>query len=184
MKRTLTQAGIWFALLCCVGVVGCGLVSYTYKISYLPNSTPPQQPIWNVEYNVAFSPGGIGVYIKNNGTEPVNIYWDECAYIDPNSVSHRVLTGQSRLITSSLAQPPTPIAPGSSIQEGLIPADYISGSIVRPLFPANPGGEWWSGYKSSAKTLINKEIGLLIVAERNGEKRKWTYRARIDDVTP
>lgn len=171
-------------LLCSIGLAGCGYIRYAYRFDHIPDSVPASAPSWGVEAKVAFAPEGVNVAITNNGNEPISVLWDECIYIDPNNISHRVLTSQTRLITSQLAQTPTPIAPGSSIEESLLPADYVSSYVVKSLFPVSPGGEWASGYKAPANSLIGKEVGLLLALERNGEKWRQKFRFKVTDVNP
>lgn len=85
-------------------------------------------------------------FIAENKTDySLQIIWDECAYVDENGSSHRVIHSGIKYIDRNNPQPPSIIASKSKLTDIIYPSDYIewssdyysSGWEEKPLFPTN-----------------------------------------------
>jgi hypothetical protein len=87
-------------------------------------------------YQITFSPlsavpGDLGstfisFTVQNKTNVPITIIWDESAYIDASDHSMKIVPGSVRLMDHNAAQPPSVIAPGTSLSNEVIPSENIS----------------------------------------------------------
>ncbi|GEM_PF-2702138 len=63
--------------------------------------------------------------IHNKTSQPMQILWDSCAFVNPNSNSCRVIHTGVKLINKEAPQSPTILASNSNISDMLIPVDNI-----------------------------------------------------------
>lgn len=162
---------------------GCSAFYYVYKLqptTQVPAQLPPKS--WQVEHEIVIAPRGIVVRVTNNGAEPIRVLWDECAFIDEQGFSRRVFTGAARRITAQLSQTPTTVAPGTRMEEVLIPAHKITDDAILTLFPADPLDEAFSYPGRTANGFVGKEYGFFLVLDRGGEKHRVLERFQIIDV--
>jgi hypothetical protein len=69
---------------------------------------------------------GIGVRIQNKTTGTVRVAWDECAFVDVERQSHRVIHKGVRFSVRDQAQLPTLIPSAALIREVLVATDHVS----------------------------------------------------------
>jgi hypothetical protein len=120
------------------------------------------------------------ITVTNHGVEPITIRWDECAYIDVDRQSHRLLTAEA----NRNPERPTPqrslIAPGARLEEVLVPVGLARDRGIDPLLPVRPStllvSPLYVGNPSRVppwrrQELIGKEIGVFLALERRGERK-------------
>ncbi len=172
--------------LCSLGAAACGGRRFVYRVASLPAIVNPGGGDWGVDIQVDFS-RVLLVRLANQGTEPIKVLWDECAYIDIDDRSHRVLTTDGSRLSQ---QPPSIIAPGTHLQEILRPVPMPGDSGVDPLLPAKrPVTLITLDYLGDAtmtparrRALVGKQLGLLLVLERDGERKTVRTRYAITTV--
>jgi len=158
----------------------------------LPVVITPAEPSWGLDVAVEFS-DRIRVTVVNQSTEPTQILWDECAYVDVDDQSHRVITAEHAK-HPLLPQPPSTIAPGSRLQAVLLPLPHPNDRGLDPLVPAKRealllspryvGNPLFTPAGVRDNKLIGREIGLFLVFERSGVKKYVTAKYRISAVGP
>jgi len=72
--------------------------------------------------------------LQNKTQSPIEISWDQAAFIDFSGVSHRVIHTGTKLNDRDKPQAPTTIPPTARIEDIVCPADYAEWSVVL--------GEW------------------------------------------
>lgn len=175
------------ALLC----AGCSSTHYAYSVDPLPVVVQPPESGWDLELAVDFS-DVIHVTLVNEGTEPIKVLWDESAYIDLDNQSHRVLTSSAkRAKLPPTAQPASIVAPGSRVEEALVPLPNVADSGLDPLLPAGRSplllsphyvGQVMFTPQQVGATMLGKDIGLFLVLERNQQRKTVLSKYRIADV--
>jgi hypothetical protein len=105
---------------------------------------------------------------------PIRLDWDQMAYVDLDGSSHRVIHKGVRLMQKDAPQPPSTVAPGSSVEDFLYPSDKVSwdSSI----------GEWmeapiWPSMQSPGQTF-----GIFMPIAVNGNVKNYLFTIKIADV--
>ena len=156
-----------------LAVAGCGPVHHTYTIRPLPVTVMPGSgPDWDVDIRVDFSQGML-VTLENHSPYAIRVLWDECAYIDIDNQSHRVLTTTGQRAGQHAPQTAAVLAPGTRLQEVLYPVAHWKDSGVDPILPASrpslisPAamGGLFSLHGARFKRLAGRELGLFLVLE-------------------
>jgi hypothetical protein len=176
------------ATLCAAGCARAA--SYMYTVKPLPVVVNPPSADWDVEISVDFS-DVMKVTFVNRGAESVNVLWDDCAYIDIDSRSHRIVTASARGGISGAAQATAPVAPGTRVEETITPVPIEGQASRDPFLPqpdtllVHPGyvGRSLAGLRAGqAEKLVGRHIGLFLVFERNGEKKTVLAKYEISRV--
>ena len=107
--------------------------------------------------------------IQNLSEKPITIFWDQCSYIDPDNVSHRIIHKGIRYIMRDQPMPPTIIPPTSTINDLIAPTDKI---------------KYTDGYYS--ETILDNfatgtKFGIMLTL-RVGNKKKTSYVFRFTIV--
>ncbi|MEA3369003.1 MAG: PDZ domain-containing protein [Candidatus Ratteibacteria bacterium] len=123
----------------------------------------------------------IGFNLENKSNGPVKILWDNSAYIDVRNTSHRIMHQGVRYIERDRVQPPTSIAPSTSIDDLILPVDnvvsvYGGGWKTAPLFPALGEEE------KNEQFYRGKQFGILMALDINNNIKNYLFKFKIDDV--
>jgi len=154
----------------------------------------PQSCMGNVckedGYEIAFEPitiisEGIGFTIRNTGTEPISVLWDECAFINTEGQSSRIMHTGVRYSERDAPQAPSMIAPGSVLKDEATPTSNVNlqpggGWYVFPLF-------WTMGpyvpHEIPVEQLDGKKAGLYLTLKVGETKKAQQYLFQITTVT-
>jgi hypothetical protein len=109
----------------------------------------------------------IQIAIANTSTGLVSVIWDETAAILPDGTSDRVIHAGTRYIERDRPTPPTPIAPGSRIVDGIWPVSLVNWS-----------GESW--IESPIALSSGSSIGLYLTWQdasgKHSARWAWTFQ--------
>lgn len=106
--------------------------------------------------------------LKNKTDHSIKIIWDEAAYIDTNSISHRVIHSGTKYTDKNNPQPPSVVARNTSINEMILPADHIKWGYgswsTNPILPNTAFTTTTSKeqFKSICKKYMGKNIQVLL----------------------
>lgn len=135
----------------------------------------------NIRIEFVFSEREIGFNLENKSNEPVKILWDNSAYIDVFNTSHRIIHKGVRYIERDRVQPPTSIAPNTSIVDMILPVDnvisvYGGGWETALLFPTLGEEE------KNEQFYKGKQFGILMALDINNNIKNYLFKFNIDDV--
>lgn len=122
-----------------------------------------------IMYILTVNDDSVFLAIANRIDAPITILWDESSIVDSFNVAHRVVKGDTKVMFSSSAQPPTVIPPGTNVTETMIPSGFISGSTIAPGF-------------TLAKPDSN--ISVMITEVINEKKTYETFTLKIPQKKP
>ena len=160
------------------GLAGCGANRQYLSARALPVVVVPADADWSIDATVALK-DRIYVQLANQGIEPVSVLWDESVYIDVDQRSHRVLPeSEHPMERASRAT----IAPGTRLDEILVPAGTTSDNPHDPLLPEMRRGRWWwpFGHEKPRRigskiragdSVVGRQVGVFLVLERNNQKK-------------
>ena len=184
---------VMLALSSLVLLTGCGGVRDVYRLEPQPAAVQPPDEPWGLD--VAIDLGkSIHLQVTNDSQEAVRIKWDDCAYVDVAGRSHRVLTADAAARRNYGPQAPRSIAPGTRIDETLVPVadhplheeDPLLPSPAPYNVPRNRGmGRLLFWQRRLVSTAVGKSVGVLLAFERitGQQARTLTARYTIADVT-
>lgn len=156
-------------------------VSPTYKYIFSMKKPKPSSELSFEDKQVSFqfevSGESILLYVKNNTDDPFAIDWNNVAYIDAESNSHRVFHGGVKYIEKEKLQVQTMVPPGARVRDTVSPIDYATWKesywSQKDLLP----------YKSKeAAAMKGQSIRLFIPLEINGHTKNYNFEFGIDDV--
>ena len=101
------------------------------------------------------------VAVFNNTPNNIMIIWDECVYVNSLGQSSRLLRGSTRVIHSDRAQPPSPVAPNSTLRQLVISEGGAAAVAAYPYFTVRPGDP-------------TKQSRIILTLLIDGEKVNWT----------
>ena len=136
-----------------------------------------------------FTPSRISFSLQNKTAHTIKIIWDEAAFLDENSLNHRVIHSGIKYNDRYKPQPPTIIMRNSSINDVIIPASYVyavqgSGETrwaEKPIFPCY--GQEASLLQEAAEKSINKNIQILLPLEANSFLHEYIFTFKVANVT-
>lgn len=167
-------------LMACLLVIsllaGCGSVRDVYTVQPLPVAVRPGDESWGVEVSLEMTEA-IHLAVINTSQEPVRIIWDDCAYLDVEGRSHRLLAVGGTQGAELSPRVPTSVAPGSRVDEVLHPASDRFSSGDDPLLPGR-----LSATHRKQGAMTGKTIGVFLVLERSGRRRTVTATYAITGV--
>jgi len=70
--------------------------------------------------------GIISFTIQNKSAKPISLVWDESAFINAVGHSMKIVPGTVRIMDRNSAQPPSMIAPGTSLAVTVIPSENVT----------------------------------------------------------
>jgi hypothetical protein len=115
--------------------------------------------------------------LTNKTRYSLKVLWDEASYLDAGGQSHRVMHNGVKYIDRSLTEPPSVVIRGGSLEDVVLPIDYVYGNgadwIEGPFFP---------GRFDHAKQLTGKSVQVLLPLEVEGVVNEYIFLFRINDV--
>jgi hypothetical protein len=115
--------------------------------------------------------------LTNKTRYSLKVLWDEASYLDAGGQSHRVMHNGVKYIDRSLTEPPSVVIRGGSLEDVVLPIDYVYGNgadwIEGPFFP---------GRFDHAKQLTGKSVQILLPLEVEGVVNEYIFLFRINDV--
>jgi len=115
--------------------------------------------------------------LTNKTRYSLKVLWDEASYLDAGGQSHRVMHNGVKYIDRSLTEPPSVVIRGGSLEDVVLPIDYVYGNgadwIEGPFFP---------GRLDHAKQLTGKSVQVLLPLEVEGVVNEYIFLFRINDV--
>jgi len=133
---------------------------------------------------------GISFSLFNKTEYSIKIMWDDCAYIDEENSSHRVVHSGVKISAKDQPQAPSVIASNTSLEETIYPSDYIKGArgwVYHPLLPGsgslphlNPRSN--DANKKKINELKGKNISVLFVLRVEDISNEYTFIFEIKDV--
>lgn len=156
-------------------------VSPTYKYIFSMRKPKPSSELSFEDKQVSFqfevSDESILLYVKNNTDDPIAIDWNNVAYIDAGSNSHRVFHGGVKYIEKEKQQVQTMVPPGARVRDTVSPIDYATWK------ESYWSQEYLLPYKSKeAAAMKGQSIRLFIPLEINGHTKNYNFEFGIDDV--
>lgn len=153
------------------------LVARPLPVVLTPSTTP-----WDVSVHIEPSEM-LHLRLVNNSNEPVSVLWEESTYIDVNNRSHPLVPTSSRQTKST-------IAPGTRLEETLLPLAASEENPSDPLLSRTKRHLWNLGNGQQAPRIgsrvalnhpiIGDEIGLFLTLERSGEKKTLMARYTLE----
>jgi hypothetical protein len=115
--------------------------------------------------------------LTNKTRYSLKVLWDEASYLDAGGQSHRVMHNGVKYIDRSLTEPPSVVIRGGSLEDVVLPIDYVYSNgadwIEGPFFP---------GPLDHAKQLKGKSVQVLLPLEVEGVVNEYIFLFRINDV--
>lgn len=93
------------------------------RISFTIGITNPS--LFTMEATEASFPAVFDVVISNKSAEPIEINWDNVAYVDDNGIAHKVVKSGTRIVDRTRPQGNLLIPPNAKVDEMFHPADFI-----------------------------------------------------------
>jgi hypothetical protein len=181
-------------LFCAVSLFGTAVGSgrrVTDKTQYVFTMTKPNQSVANtfedefIKIMFAISPESLRFSLTNKSDNPIKLKWNESAYVDANSESHRVMHAGVRYIERDKELPPTIIPPNAKVSDLVIPVDQVRFGTnkwyesqtdrhwyQKPLFP-KPDKKEASAYKG-------RSFSVFFPLEIDGQVKNYTFTFTIE----
>jgi len=119
--------------------------------------------------------------LYNHADKPIYIDWDYAIYVDQNRISHQVIHSKTAIIDRFHSQRPSVVAPGTALNDAVIPSDNIyyqegvslssDGWKIKPLLPDNS--------ENDAKRLVNKKISIVMPIKIDDKIYNYTFIFKI-----
>jgi len=121
----------------------------------------------------------VGFQLENRLGVPIQIYWDECTFLDIYGRSWKAVHRGANYQTKDLPQEVTYVQPGAKYADFLIPVDLLntpdaaSGRGTKLLLPTDLG----------AQSLVGKIFGpTLVLGVESGEREVFEVRFKVASV--
>jgi len=114
----------------------------------------------------------LSLVMKNGSDDMMRMHWDQCVFVDPSETSHRLIHSGVRLIDRQAPQPATSVAPNTTLNESIYPADHFK-------FESS-----WDRVALFEPSDISREISVILAIEVRGTVRNYTFRFRIRASNP
>lgn len=178
-RWTAAATGGVLALVC----AGCG-TPRVLAARPLPIMLSPPSPSWGM--SIAIEPNErLRVRLVNESPEAISVLWEECAYIDVDNRSHPITPSAARQARST-------VAPGSYLEETIVPVGGEDDTSLDPLLPTKSQSFRWLPGRHEKRPrlgsrvgryhpLVGKQIGVFLVLERGGERKTLLAKYTIQE---
>jgi hypothetical protein len=150
-----------------------------YPITYAFESKPYEDGDMRISLAVDVS-SGIAIEAINKSEGPIEIAWEQSAYINERSESSRLIHSNIRFMNKEQAQPNTVIPPNAKVSEMVFPSDHINSSsekwTQKPLLPYPLRLD---SNVEQIDQLVGKEIRLFMRFIVNEKKVDRTFSLKI-----
>jgi hypothetical protein len=116
----------------------------------------------------------IAFSLQNKSDAPIEVGWDQSAFVDFSGKSHRVIHVGTKLADRDKAQAPTIVPPTARIEDMVYPADFAEWN----------GGEW---LQSPTLPVANPSykgqmFSVFLVLKVTGETKNYLFTFKVADV--
>lgn len=153
-----------------------------YDVNYIftLDGSAADQSISDSKVKIRITPSreNLGLFLTNLTSETIRIDWSQAAYVDTAGISHSVIRGGTKFIDKDRLAVPTNIAPHASVNETVLPSDYVTyvsanvGWSAQPLLPDGP----------KAEALKGKDIALYLPLLIDGKAKTYRLELHIANV--
>ncbi len=135
----------------------------------------------NVEFRFSLSKEQFGFVLRNTSEEPIEIDWNQVAYVDVTGESHKVIHKGIKLDDRDKLLVPTTIPPSARIEDIVVPTDYI---YFVEHFGEDPGGWQHRLFPDGDKAALYKgqTFTVFMPMKVNGTVKNYTFKFRIVEV--
>lgn len=130
---------------------------------------------------------GMNFWLFNKTDYTITIRWEEGSFVDENGQNHRIIHSGVKYIDRNLPQPPSIIVKKKTLDDIVIPSDYVyweeilrGNWKVRPFFI--PRGKTKEEVILNARTNIGKTFQILLPFEINNAIHEYLFIFKIYDV--
>lgn len=131
------------------------------------------------DFKFSISKTQFGFVLRNKSEEPIQVDWNQVAYVDVSGESHKVIHSGVKYIDRDKPLAPTTVPPSAKIDDILFPADYVyysegeyGGWRELPLFPDGDNAELYKG----------KTFTVFMPLKVNGVVKNYTFKFKIASV--
>ncbi len=131
------------------------------------------------DFAFTISKAQLGFVLRNKSDQPIQIDWNQVAYVDVTGESHKVIHAGVKYIDRDKTLAPTTVPPSAHIKDTIFPADYVhytggefGGWMEDPLFPNGKAADSYKG-----KTFV-----VFIPLKVGSSQRTYTFKFKIADV--
>jgi len=187
-------------------IMGCSTISYDISLEKVNIVNPSNEEFTNIikddinkytfnddkiKISWILSASQFNFNLLNQTTEPMEIIWDKCTYIDINNKNHRLIHSGVKYVERNNSHPNTIIIPNSSIDDMIYPSDYVyyvegknGGWKERPLFDflreLNSNIEEKND-SNIIKKYIGKTVQTMLTLQINNDIYSYIFIFRIND---
>jgi len=122
--------------------------------------------------------------LENKTTNSIKIIWDECAYINENGSTGRIMHTGVKYTDKNASQPPSVVVRGARIDDIILPTDnvyYISGQYggwrTKPLFTNRATTQ--AELDVTTKNTVGKNVRILMPLEIKGVTNEYVFNFEI-----
>ena len=122
--------------------------------------------------------------LENKTTNSIKIIWDECAYINENGSTGRIMHSGVKYTDKNASQPPSVVVRGARIDDIILPTDnvyYISGQYggwrTLPLFTNRAMTQ--AELDVTTKNTVGKNVRILMPLEIKGVINEYVFNFEV-----
>ena len=122
--------------------------------------------------------------LENKTNNSIKIIWDECAYINENGATGRIMHSGVKYTDKNASQPPSVVVRGARIDEIMLPTDnvyYISGQYggwrTKPLFTNRATTQ--ADLDVTTKNTVGKNVRILMPLQIKGVTNEYVFNFEI-----
>jgi hypothetical protein len=148
----------------------------------------------------AFRSNQMAFSLENKGEQPIQIPWNEAAFVDESGRSHRVMHASVKFADREKPQPPSVVAPEQLLEDIVAPADYVrrvkatrstpgrwEEKSLLPDFDVHSSalkGEYatFADFETAAKSTVGKTIEILLPLEVGDVVNNYLFVFRIESA--
>jgi len=126
-----------------------------------------------------FNPSYISLKLKNNAKHSIKILWNECSFTDIENNTQRIFHNGVKIIDRTRELPPTFIPKRASINECIIPNDYVDYSTYFNRWMFNFFFDKREGRKEREE-VKDKTMTIALTIEYNGNPYEYLFTFNVD----
>ena len=133
------------------------------------------------------TPDEFQMEVSNKTNEPIEINWNDGAYIDEDGNRHRIVHSKVIYEDREKHQKPSVVEPGGTLSETIRSADniYYEGGInarfrEKPFFPTYAKSQDELDRETSA--LANKTVKIALPLEANGKEQLYVFVFKVKHI--
>jgi hypothetical protein len=134
------------------------------------------------------SPKEIKFILVNKSEKPVKIIWDDCAIIDFENYSHKIIHSNIKYSDKDKPQPPTIVFAGVKVQDILIASDKVeffnlktlrwADWVINPLLPDHEG-RVKPGVSDPPDAFVGKTFQVVFAIESGGKIDYFPVKLKV-----